>query len=59
MVAGWPESTYTDQDTLALEVDVGDRELVGERHCDWIECVRQFGVRDSSRQRRTVIYNSA
>jgi hypothetical protein len=25
-------STYTDQDALALEVDVGDGELVGERH---------------------------
>jgi hypothetical protein len=24
--------TYTDQDALALEVDVGDGELVGERH---------------------------
>ena len=25
-------ATYTDQDALALEVDVGDGELVGERH---------------------------
>lgn len=24
--------TYTDQDTLVLEVDIGDGELVGERH---------------------------
>lgn len=24
--------TYADQDALALEVDIGDRELVGERH---------------------------
>lgn len=24
--------TYADQDTLALEVDISDRELVGERH---------------------------
>ena len=25
--------TYPDQDTLVLEVDVSDGELVGERHC--------------------------
>lgn len=24
--------TYADEDTLALDVDVGDGELVGERH---------------------------
>lgn len=27
--------TYSDQDTLVLEVDVGDAELVGERHVRW------------------------
>jgi hypothetical protein len=27
--------TYTDQDTLVLEVAVGDGELVGERHFVW------------------------
>jgi len=27
--------TYTDQDTLVLEVDIGDGELVGERHCGY------------------------
>ena len=26
--------TYTDQDALALEVDITDGELVGERHVD-------------------------
>jgi hypothetical protein len=26
-------STYPNQDTLVLEVDIGDVELVGERHC--------------------------
>jgi hypothetical protein len=25
-------ATYTDKDALALEVDLGDGELVGERH---------------------------
>lgn len=25
-------TTYPDQDTLVLEVDIGDSELVGERH---------------------------
>lgn len=28
----WQQLTYPDQDTLALEVDVGDGELAGERH---------------------------
>lgn len=26
--------TYTDEDTLVLDVDVGDSKLVGERHVD-------------------------
>jgi hypothetical protein len=26
------KATYADQDALALEVDIGDCELVGERH---------------------------
>ena len=34
MVAWCPMGTYTDQDTLALKVDVGDGKLVGERHDD-------------------------
>lgn len=27
---------YPDQDTLALEVDISNGELVGERHCRWL-----------------------
>lgn len=29
---GGRSRTYPDEDTLALEVDIGDGELIGERH---------------------------
>lgn len=36
LVVNWESCsmTYADQDTLVLQVDVGDGELAGERHCD-------------------------
>jgi hypothetical protein len=33
MTKGLHILTYPDQDTLILEVDIGDVELVRERHC--------------------------
>ena len=33
MTEGMHVSTYPDQDTLVLEVDIGDVELVRKRHC--------------------------
>jgi hypothetical protein len=38
-------TTYPDQDTLVLEVDVCDSKLVGERHCVW--CFYQIVGRGS------------
>jgi hypothetical protein len=34
MFGNWVRGTHPDQDTLVLEVDVSDGELVGERHCE-------------------------
>jgi len=43
-------STYTNQDALALEIDILNGELVGERHCDLcivsaVESVNSLGVK--------------
>lgn len=37
-LAGGAGEAYTDEDALALEVDVLDGELVGERHDDGLVC---------------------
>jgi hypothetical protein len=39
---------YTDQDTLVLEVDLSDGELVGERHC----CSMKVGYLNNGKKKR-------